>query len=204
MYLCKGDVQKAIPALERSVAFCQDANLRYLYIRAASDLGAAYTLAGRVAEALPLLEQAVQQATLISVQSGQSLRVASLSEATLLAGRLEEALSLAQQALELARTHKERGNEAWRSLSFWQSISTSGARMIRLSPLRQRALALPRPAGRSPARAGEPLPRPSLRVPRATIVGRSTASDRPWRPSTGRGATSAFGQVNLPAVQCSA
>ena len=55
----------------------------------------------------------MQQATSIGIQSGQSLRVASLSEATLLAGRLEEALSLAQQAIELARTHKERGNEAW-------------------------------------------------------------------------------------------
>ena len=95
------------------MAFCQDANFPYLFRCTASDLGAAYTLAGRVAEALPLLEQAVQQATSISVQSGQSLRVASLSEATLLAGRLEEALSLAQQAFELARTHKERGNEAW-------------------------------------------------------------------------------------------
>ena len=113
LYLCKGDVQKAIPALEHSVALCQDANLRYLFLWSASDLGAAYTLAGRVAEALPLLEQAVQQATSIGIQSGQSLRVAFLSEATLLAGRLEEALSLAQQALELARTHKERGNEAW-------------------------------------------------------------------------------------------
>ena len=113
LYLCKGDVQKAIPALEHSVALCQDANFRYLFLWSASDLGAAYTLAGRVAEALPLLEQAVQQATSIGIQGGQSLRVASLSEATLLAGRLEEALSLAQQAIELARTHKERGNEAW-------------------------------------------------------------------------------------------
>ena len=113
LYLRKGDVQKAIPALERSLALCQEANFLYLFCWGASALGAAYTLAGRVAEALPLLEQAVQQATTIGVQSWQSLRVASLSEATLLAGRLEEALSLAQQALELARTHKERGNEAW-------------------------------------------------------------------------------------------
>jgi class 3 adenylate cyclase/tetratricopeptide (TPR) repeat protein len=113
LYLCKGDFQKAIPALERGLALCQESNFLYLFCSAASNLGAAYTQAGRVAEALPLLEQAVQQATTIGVQSRQSLRVASLSAATLRAGRPEKALSLAQQALGLARTHKERGNEAW-------------------------------------------------------------------------------------------
>jgi tetratricopeptide (TPR) repeat protein len=113
LYLRKGDVQKAIPALERCLALCQGPDFLYLFCNVASNLGAAYTLAGRVAEALPLLEQAVQQATTIKIQAGQSRRVASLGEATLLAGRPEEALSRAQQALELARTHKERGNEAW-------------------------------------------------------------------------------------------
>jgi class 3 adenylate cyclase/tetratricopeptide (TPR) repeat protein len=113
LYLRKGDLHQAIPALERALAFCQGVNFLYLFCNAASTLGTAYTRAERVAEAMPLLEQAVQQATTISVQSGQSRRLASLSEATLLADRPEEALSLAQQALELARTHKERGNEAW-------------------------------------------------------------------------------------------
>ena len=95
------------------MALCQGGNFRYLFPWSASDLGAAYTLAGRGTEALPLLEQAVQQAISIGIQGGQSLRIASLSEATLLAGRLGEALSLAQQAIELARTYRERGNEAW-------------------------------------------------------------------------------------------
>jgi tetratricopeptide (TPR) repeat protein len=113
LYLHKGDVQKAIPALEHALTLCQGAHLLYLFCEVASNLGMAYILAGRVVESLPLLEQAVQQATAINVQSGQARRVASLSEATLQAGRLEEALSLAQQALDLARTHKERGNEAW-------------------------------------------------------------------------------------------
>jgi class 3 adenylate cyclase/tetratricopeptide (TPR) repeat protein len=113
LYLRKGDFHKAVPALERCLALCQESNFLYLFCTAASLLGAAHTGTGRVAEALPLLEQAVQQATTIGVQSGQSRRLASLGEAMLLTGRPEEALSLAQQALELARTHKERGNEAW-------------------------------------------------------------------------------------------
>jgi tetratricopeptide (TPR) repeat protein len=113
LYLCKGDLQKAIPAFERGLALCQGANLPYLFTGVASALGAAYTQAERVAEALPLLEQAVQQATTIRIQAEQSRRVAFLGEATLQTGRLEEALSLAQEALDLARTHKERGNKAW-------------------------------------------------------------------------------------------
>jgi tetratricopeptide (TPR) repeat protein len=111
--LRRGDIQQAIPALERALALCQGAHFLYFFCTVAADLGAAYTLAGRAVEALPLLEQAVQQATAINVQSGQSLRVASLSEAMLLAGRPEEAQSLAPQALELARAHRERGQEGW-------------------------------------------------------------------------------------------
>jgi tetratricopeptide (TPR) repeat protein len=36
-----------------------------------------------------------------------------VSEAYLLAGRMQEAVQLAGRALDLARTHKERGHEAW-------------------------------------------------------------------------------------------
>jgi tetratricopeptide (TPR) repeat protein len=44
---------------------------------------------------------------------GQSLRVGYVSEAYLLAGRMQKAVQLAGHALDLARTHKERGHEAW-------------------------------------------------------------------------------------------
>jgi tetratricopeptide (TPR) repeat protein len=113
LYLHKGDVYKAIPALERALAFCQGAHLPYFFPRLASALSTAYALSGRITEALALLEQAVEQTTATRRQDGRSLWVANQSEATLLAGRLEEALSRAQQALELARAHKERGHEAW-------------------------------------------------------------------------------------------
>jgi tetratricopeptide (TPR) repeat protein len=43
----------------------------------------------------------------------QTLCSLSLGEAQVLAGRLEEAHALAERALALARTHKERGNEAY-------------------------------------------------------------------------------------------
>jgi tetratricopeptide (TPR) repeat protein len=113
LYLHKGDVHKAIPALERALAFCQGAHLPYFFPRNASILGMAYALSGRITEALALLEQAVQQTTATQRQDGRSLWVANQSETMLLAGRPEEALPLAQQALELARAYQERGHEAW-------------------------------------------------------------------------------------------
>ena len=73
--------------------------------------------------------------------------------------------------------------------------------MTRLSPPPNVPLRSPRPAGRSSCTRwrtnGSALPT----SPRATIVGRSTVSSRPWSPSTGRSATSASGKSNLPAVQ---
>jgi tetratricopeptide (TPR) repeat protein len=113
LYLRKGDLHRAIPALERAWTEVQDANLLHFFPFSAGPLGAAYTLAGRLAEALPLLERVVQQGTTTQRQDGQSLWIAYLGEAYLLAGRLEEAVCRAQQALKLARTYKERGHEAW-------------------------------------------------------------------------------------------
>ena len=113
LYLRKGDVQKAVPALERALALCQDEHLPYFFQSLASALGKAYALSGRITEALALLEQAVQQTTATRRQDGRSLWVAHQSEAMLLAGRPQEARRLAQQAQELAQTHKERSYEAW-------------------------------------------------------------------------------------------
>jgi tetratricopeptide (TPR) repeat protein len=81
-------------------------------------LGYADALAGRLPEALPLLEQA--QTLLEQDQNAgrgslvpKARIVGLLSEAYLLAGRLDEARLSAERALNLARTHQERGSEAW-------------------------------------------------------------------------------------------
>src|SRR5205823_7030853 len=76
-------------------------------------LGAVYTLAGRVADAVPLLTQATEQTIAKEMVDEQVLCSLSLGEAQMLAGCLEEAHALAEQAQALARTHKERGNEAY-------------------------------------------------------------------------------------------
>ena len=85
-----------------------------------------------------------------------------------------------------------------RSLSFCQSISPAGARMTRPSPPPSAPSHSPRPAGRSSCRRWRTNTSAEPTRPRATIVGRSTASDRPWRPSTGRGSASASVRSSCP------
>ena len=111
LYVCKGDIEKAIPLLQRALAVCQAAEIRLLFAHNVTTLGYAYALAGRVGEAIPLLEQGVEVAA--SSQLGfHSLAITWLSEAYLLAGRVQDAQALAARALTLARERKERGNEA--------------------------------------------------------------------------------------------
>jgi class 3 adenylate cyclase/tetratricopeptide (TPR) repeat protein len=104
-------------------------HLPYFFPRLASALGTAYALSGRITEALALLEQAVQQTTATRRQDGRSIWVCHQSEAMLLAGRPEEALALTQQALELARTHQERGHQAY-ALRLLGAIAARRARAI--------------------------------------------------------------------------
>ena len=82
--------------------------------------------------------------------------------------------------------------------SFWQSISTTGARMTRPSPPASAPSRSPQPAGMSSCRRWRTNTSAQPTMPRVTIVGRSTASGRPWRPSTGRGATSASVRSSCP------
>src|SRR5262245_41820107 len=53
--LCKGDLLRALPLLERAMGICQEAALPLFVPRVAGALGAAYTLSGRVAAAVALL-----------------------------------------------------------------------------------------------------------------------------------------------------
>ena len=113
LYLRKGELDKAIPQLERSLALCRSADIRLMLPTVASSLGAAYALGGRPAAALPLLEQAVAQATAMHLMLYYALAVASLSEAYLLADNVEQAHEHAVRALALCQAHKEEGHHAW-------------------------------------------------------------------------------------------
>ena len=84
-----------------------------------------------------------------------------------------------------------------RSRTFCQSISRHG-RHDQAIAAAQRALALATAGGEVVLQA---LANHYLGIayqPKASIVGRSTASGRPWRPSTGLGATSASVRSSCP------
>src|SRR5262249_46710573 len=62
LHLRKGDFDRAITALERSLRLCQTWDIRAWFPTVASALGYAWAVVGRAAEVLPLLERAMEQA----------------------------------------------------------------------------------------------------------------------------------------------
>jgi tetratricopeptide (TPR) repeat protein len=113
LYLRKGDLELAIPILERGVELSRTWNLGIWFPPVASALGSAYAAAGRPAAGLPLLRESVERAVAMRFLSAQSPALTALGEAHVLAGRPEDALEPARRALALAEQNGERGHEAW-------------------------------------------------------------------------------------------
>ena len=113
VYLRQGDVQRAIPMLERAMRLCQDWHIPLLLPVQAAALGLAYALDGRVAAGLALAEQGVEQQAASADARLLAPALTWLSEAYLLAGRLEEARQHAAQALDLPASTQQRGHQAW-------------------------------------------------------------------------------------------
>jgi tetratricopeptide (TPR) repeat protein len=110
--LCRGDVQQAIPPLERAVELCRVIPVRVVFDITAAHLGYAYALSRRLSEGVALLEEALADPAATGT-THHPLLLAYLGEAHLLAGRRDEATAVAARALDLAHRQKERGNEAW-------------------------------------------------------------------------------------------
>jgi class 3 adenylate cyclase/tetratricopeptide (TPR) repeat protein len=111
--LRQGGLHRGLPLLERAVSICHDADLPGFFPRTASALGAGYTLEGRVADAVALLTSAREQSMAMGRAHYETLCSLPLGEAQMLDGGLVAAHALAERALALARTHQERGNEAY-------------------------------------------------------------------------------------------
>jgi ATP/maltotriose-dependent transcriptional regulator MalT len=111
--LRQGEVQRAIPLLERAVGLCQDWHIPFLLPQMTAALGLAYALDGRVAAGLALLEHGVEQAVARGRPRILVHTAVPLSEVYLLAGRLEEARQRAAQTVDLARQYQLRGHQAW-------------------------------------------------------------------------------------------
>jgi tetratricopeptide (TPR) repeat protein len=113
LHLIKGDLQTAMPVLERGLELCRVWDIRFWFPLLASPLGYTYALSGQVAEAVPLQEQAMEHAAAMRVRDSSPLYAARLSESYQLTGRLEDASILAGRALALARAYQEQGFEAY-------------------------------------------------------------------------------------------
>jgi class 3 adenylate cyclase/tetratricopeptide (TPR) repeat protein len=113
LYLLKGDLDKAIPILERALTTCRSSNIPVYIPFVSSRLGFAYANAGRVVEGLPFLEQGVEDSASAGRLAFLSLSTAWLSEGHLLLGHLEKADVLAGRALKIAKEYKEHAHEAW-------------------------------------------------------------------------------------------
>jgi DNA-binding NtrC family response regulator/tetratricopeptide (TPR) repeat protein len=108
----RGQLDQAVPLLERAVALYRDWNLS-VFAHAMASLGHVYAASGRVEEGLSLLRQAVTAHESGGVGYFHSLSVLQLSEAYLLADRLDDARTAAERGLKLVRERGERGYEAW-------------------------------------------------------------------------------------------
>jgi class 3 adenylate cyclase/tetratricopeptide (TPR) repeat protein len=112
LYRRRGDLHRAIPALERALALCRSADIQIFVPQIASILGTAYVLAGRTADALPLLDQMLERVARGRRVLNLALVLTELSEALLLVGRVDEASTLAGRLLEISRTHSGHGYQA--------------------------------------------------------------------------------------------
>jgi class 3 adenylate cyclase/tetratricopeptide (TPR) repeat protein len=119
--LRQGQLDRAIPSLERAHALCESAGMTAGYPTAGT-LGHAYTMAGRVTEALALIDQA----NISRHRRFEAPGAAYLAEAYFRAGRPIEATAAADRAVELARQRAERGTEA-RALHLLGEIASASA-----------------------------------------------------------------------------
>jgi class 3 adenylate cyclase/tetratricopeptide (TPR) repeat protein len=113
LYVCKGDVQQAIPFHARSLELGRVWNLRQNIASFALHCGHALALSGQVRESLALLDQSVETAELTRLIGRLSQSASQLSEVYWLAGRYEEAQALAVQAYAQAHETQEHGSQAW-------------------------------------------------------------------------------------------
>ncbi|HET9490061.1 MAG TPA: adenylate/guanylate cyclase domain-containing protein [Methylomirabilota bacterium] len=112
-HLRRGDLERAVPLLERGLELARLWNMRLVLPFLTDSLGLAYALAGRTVEAFPLLQEALDLHVTMRGTTTQSTRRLSLAQGHLLAGNAVEAALLASRALELAEKNGERGYLAY-------------------------------------------------------------------------------------------
>jgi class 3 adenylate cyclase/tetratricopeptide (TPR) repeat protein len=130
VWLRRGQLDRALPLLQKSLDTCREKNLDVWRPIPSSLLGLTCVLLGRLDEGLRLLEDGVALTEALGVRAYLALWTAHLGEGLLAADQVERARAVTQRALELAQTHKERGHQAW-ALRLQGDIAARGSRADR-------------------------------------------------------------------------
>jgi class 3 adenylate cyclase/tetratricopeptide (TPR) repeat protein len=154
LYLCQGDLPKAIAGYRRGLQLSQQWHIVQLLHGHALGLSVALSLAGQVSEALALLEQTLAQHPVPRLLVSRQLEVPRVGEIYLRAGRVEDACQYTQTLLEFARAHQERSRQAW-ALWLLGEIAVCGTPQAveRAAASYQQALALAQDLGMRPLQA---------------------------------------------------
>ena len=110
VYLRRGDVQNALPLLERAAKVCRLRDIPRQLFPSTVFLGFAYALARRIEKAVLQLEQAE---ALREAWGATATWTHWLAEGFWLVGRFEDAARIAGRALTQSSENSERGNHAW-------------------------------------------------------------------------------------------
>ncbi|HEY3068326.1 MAG TPA: adenylate/guanylate cyclase domain-containing protein [Methylomirabilota bacterium] len=147
----RGDLGNGTYRVGRALELCREANLAVWLPIASALLGQALALSGRAAEALSLLEDAVRQSEALGVHAYLARWYVALAEGRLAGGDAAGARADGEHARALARTHGERGHEAYalRLLGDATARSTPPDAAAALAHYRE-ALALAEPLGMRP------------------------------------------------------
>jgi class 3 adenylate cyclase/tetratricopeptide (TPR) repeat protein len=127
VWLRRGQLDRALPLLQKSLDACREKNLDVWRPIPASLLGLTCILLGRLDEGLRLLEDGVALTEALGVRAYLALWTTHLGEGLLAAGQIERARVVTQRALQLAQAHKERGHQAW-ALRLQGDVAARGSR----------------------------------------------------------------------------
>jgi tetratricopeptide (TPR) repeat protein len=126
-HLRRGDLEQAVPVLERGVELARLWKMRLVLPFLTDSLGLAYALAGRTAEAFPLLHEALDLHMKLRGTSTQSARLVSLAQGYTVSANAAQAVPLASRALELAQQHGERGYLAYAHSALGEALAALGS-----------------------------------------------------------------------------
>ena len=113
VWLRRGHLERALGFLQPSLDACREKHLDVWRPIPSSLLGLTLALSGRLDEAVPLLRDGVHLSEVLGINAYLALWTLHWAEGLMAAGEDERAGEMAQHALDLARSHKERGHQAW-------------------------------------------------------------------------------------------